>query len=36
MKRFVAIALASAVTLALALVLNLGIVAGFPWSESIH
>ena len=36
MKRYLGIALAAAATLALTVVLNLGIVAGFPWSEAMY
>ena len=36
MKRSIAFALAAATALALALVLNIGLLAGFPWSEGIR
>ncbi len=35
MKRFVAIAMAASAALAVTLLLNVGFLAGFPWSEHL-
>ena len=35
MKRSLGIVLVTAATLVVALVLNMGLIAGYPWSESI-
>jgi hypothetical protein len=35
MKRIIGIVLVTAATFAVALVLNMGLIAGYPWSESV-
>ena len=36
MKRFVGLAISLAAMVAVAVVLSVGVVAGFPWPELIH
>ena len=35
MKRLIGIVLVTAATLAVALILNVGLIAGYPWSDQV-